>query len=202
MVNQGREISLDELLEVLGEEERSTTAEATSRVRLNRLRSLLDPIGLGGKDGLITQYRLNYSLNPEYTIRTDADEFDTLLSQIRKIPVDDPKGLALCGQALELYRGDYLQYTDKDFWFENIQEAYHKDFCQLAFDVVDRINITGNSELLSLLSQRVLAFAGSNLQLHRAVLDCIGWFSTETARKRYITQMMRSGFVADWLSTL
>ena len=202
LVNQGCEVELDELLETIWPSERSDKEESAVRVRLTRLRSFLDPIGLGGKHGLVVHHKMNFILNPDYNIRTDADEFTELLAELRRCPVEDPRGLDLCGQALELYRGTYLQYTEKDFWFESIQESYHKDFCSLALDTAERINATENSEALSLLSRRVMALAPDDLELHRAVLGCMTRFSGETVRKRYVTQMMRSGCVADWLSTL
>ena len=202
LIHQGCEVSLDELVGTVWPEDAASDTGSAVRVRLTRLRSFLDPIGLAGKQGLVIHHRLNFTLNPDYIVRTDADEFDKLLAELRRTPVEDARGLALCMQALELYRGPYLQYTNKDFWFESIQESYQKDFCFLAFNTVDRINITENSESLSLLSQRVLAFGGNDLELHRAVLACLGKYAGNTAQKRYVTQLMRSGFVADWLSAL
>lgn len=202
LVNSDRVVELAELCETIWLEGDSDNAESAARVRLNRLRSVLNTIGLGGRKGLVIQRKLIFSLNPDCNVRTDADEFTVLLAEINRTPMDDISGLALCEQALELYRGHYLQYTDKDFWFENIQESYQKDFCSLVYNTVDRINATGNSEVLDLLSKRVLALAPDNLDLHRAVIGCLTCFSGETLRKRYITQMMRSGCVADWLSKL
>lgn len=202
LVNSTREVELTELCETVWPGGDPDNAESAARVRLNRLRAALNPIGLGGRNGLVIHRMLNFTLNPDCNVRTDADEFTELLAEISRTPVDDAGGLALCKQALELYRGPYLQYTDKDFWFESIQESYQKDFCSLVYNTLDRIKATGNSEVLSLLSQRVLAFGGNDLELHRAVLACIDKFSGETVKKRYITQLMRSGFVADWLSTL
>ena len=202
LVNPNREIGMDELSEAIWPEGDPSNAESAARVRLNRLRAALNPIGLGGRNGLVIHQRMNFTLNPDCNVRTDADEFDILLAEIRRTPVDDTWGLALCKQALELYRGAYLQYTDKDFWFESIQESYQKDFCSLVYNTLERINATGKSEVLDLLSKRVLAFGGSDLELHRAVLACLDKFSGETVKKRYITQLMRSGFVADWLSAL
>ena len=202
LVNSSREVELAELCETIWPEGDPDKAESAARVRLNRLRAALNPIGLGGRKGLVIHRMLTFSLNSDCSIRTDADEFTELLAELRRCPVEDPRGLDLCGQALELYRGTYLQYTEKDFWFESIQESYHKDFCSLALDTAERINATENSEVLSLLSRRVMALAPDDLELHRAVLGCMTRFSGETVRKRYVTQMMRSGCVADWLSTL
>jgi len=202
LVNSGRLVELPELCNTIWPDGDPDNAENAARVRLNRLRSVLNTIGLGGRKGLVLQRKLIFSLNQDCSVRTDADEFTELLAEISRTPVNDTGGLALCKQALELYRGPYLQYTPKDFWFESIQESYQKDFCSLVYNTLDRINATGNSEILTLLSQRVLAFGGSDLELHRAMLACFGKFSSETVKKRYITQLMRSGFVADWLSAL
>lgn len=202
LVNQGREIGVEEIAENVYLDQDLNKAENSTRVRLTRIRSYLDPIGLGGKHGLVIHHRMNFMINPDYDVRTDVDEFTELLAEIRRCPLEDTWGLTLSKRALELYRGRYLQYTKKDYWFETIQESYNNDFCSLAFNVLDRINATGNCEMLSFLSQRTLVFAGPNLELHRAVLGCLSRFSGEAARMRYASQVMRSVHAVDWLSTL
>ena len=200
LVNRDREVELDELLGTIWPDARSVKSESAVRVRLTRLRAALEPIGLGGKHGLIVHHLLKFSLNPDYVIRTDAEEFTTLLTQLKHIPPEDPCALILCVRALELFRGPYMQYTNEDFWFESIRKSYHEDFRTLALSTVDRINATGTDEALPLLGRRALVLAAHDLELHRAVLNCYSRFSRETERRHHATQLMRSGVVADWLS--
>lgn len=202
VVNRGREVDLEELLGTIWPDEQGANAEGAARVRLNRLRAILKPLGLGGRHGLVLYSAQKYSLNPVYTVHTDADIFTELLLKLKHYSIDDPEGLALCAEGLELFRGPYLKHTKKDFWFESVQESYYNDFCHLAADTAQRISAVGETgmDLLPLLSQRVLDIAPGNLELHRAVLSCFALQNRETERRRHTTQLMRAGVVSDWIA--
>lgn len=202
IINRGREVEQHELLGSVWPERTSDEIASTDRVRLNRLRAYLKPLDLSGRHGLVLYQDQKYALNPLYDIQTDADEFTELVVKIRNCPVEDPQGLKLCGKALELYRGSYLKYTKKDFWFDKIQESYDEEFCYLAFNTVDRILATGNDKLLTLLSRRALDMLPADLELHKAILNCFSHFGRDAERKRHTTQLMRSDVIANWLSSM
>ena len=202
LVNRGREVDQEELLGTIWPERHGPEEENAARVRLNRLRAYLKPLGLDGRHGLVLYHNQKYILNPQYEICTDADCFDELMLQIRALPVNDPDGLHLCGRALELYRGPYLKYTKDDFWLDQIRESYSEEFHELVFNTVDRMLATGDDKLLRFLSSRVLDLLPSDLELHKAILNCYAHFGRDAERKRYTVQLMRTGLISDWLSSL
>ena len=202
VVNRDREVELEELLGTIWPDERGANAENAARVRLNRLRAILKLLDLGGRHGLVLYTAQKYSLNPDYPIRTDADDFTALMLRLNRCPIDDPEGLALCEAGLELFRGPFLKHTKQDFWFDSIQESYYNDFCRLAFRTAECIAAGGDGDLLPLLSRRVLDIAPTNLPLHRAVLACFSQLDRETERRRHTTQLMRAGVVSDWLNAM
>ena len=202
LVNRGREVGVEELLGTIWPERYGPEAENAARVRLNRLRDYLKPLGLNGRNGLVLYCKQKYALNPLYEIYTDTDRFDELMLKIRGISAEEPFGLQLCGKALELYRGPYLKYTKSGYWFDPIRESYDDEFHKLAFNTVDRILATGNDKLLSLLSRRALDMRPDDLALHKAILNCYARFDREPEGKRHTAQLMRAGVVAKWLSVL
>ena len=202
VVNRGREVDLDELLGTIWPDERGANAENAARVRLNRLRTFLKPLGLDGRRGLVLYHAQKYTLNPLYTIRTDAEEFMELMAALRSCPIDSPSGLELCKKALELFRGPYMKHAKKDFWFAGIQEAYDEEFNFLAFNTLERMEATGSDTLLPLLSQRALDILPDNLELHKQILNCFSQHNRETERKCHTTLLMRAGVVSNWLNAM
>lgn len=202
LVNRGREVEQEELLGTIWPERHGPEAENAARVRLNRLRAYLKPLELSGRKGLVLYHDQLYALNPEYDIFTDAEHFEDLMLQIRNCAINDPDGLLLCGMALELYRGPYLKYTKKDFWFDKIQESYSEEFYDLAFNTVDRILATGDDKQLAVLSRKALDLLPADLELHKAILNCYAHFGREAERKRHTAQLMRVDVIADWLTSM
>lgn len=202
LVNRGREVDQDELLGTIWPERYGPEAENAARVRLNRLRAYLKPLDLSGRHGLVLYHERKYALNLSYDIRTDADEFDGLMAGIRRCPPEDPRGLELCGRALELYRGPYLKDTKRDFWFDAVQKYYSEEFSYLAFNTADRILSVGNDKCLPLLSGRALELLPADLELHKAILNCYAHFGHEAERKRHTVQLMRADVIAGWLSSM
>lgn len=199
LVNRGREVEQEELLGTIWPERYGPEAENAARVRLNRLRAYLKPLGLSGRHGLVLYQNQKYMLNPLYDVCTDADRFAALVAEVRNCALTDPHGLQLCGWALEIYRGSYLKYTKSDFWFDQIRESYAEEFHYLACNTVDRILATGNDKCLSLLGQRALDILPDDLELHKAILNCYTKFNREAERKRHTTQLMRVSLVTNWL---
>ena len=116
LAHREREVTMAELHAALPVD----GGEAAYRVRLNRLREALAPLGLDGKSGLVQFGGGIYRLNPRYTLDTDVDRFLDLMAQIRACPVEDPAGLSLCKEALALYRSyqemlhkGMMQYGEK-----------------------------------------------------------------------------------------
>ena len=80
LVNAGREVSLEELLGTVWPDDPDINTQYAANIRLRRLREALTPLHLQGKTGLVLYENGRYSLNPDYTLRTDTGEVFDLLS--------------------------------------------------------------------------------------------------------------------------
>ena len=107
LANPGREVSGRELDRELWPERAKGSTDNNLRVRLHRLRESLAPLGLDGPEGLVLSCGGRIFLNPDIPVQTDTEQFTALLRREGALPTGDPEGLALCAQALELYRGAF-----------------------------------------------------------------------------------------------
>ena len=98
------------------------------RVRLLRLREMLEPILPERGKPLITFKAGRYGLEPEYTLRFDTDNFSNLLKRIDTYPLNDPEGLKCCQEALKLLRGPFLAYTEDATWLVKYRAFYRREF--------------------------------------------------------------------------
>lgn len=108
LVNPDRGVTSEELWEEVWTD-RETERAGADRVRLHRLRKALEPLHLDGQNGLVLFHTANYQINPECDITFDTDELFEILTRLRAVPADEPDGLELCRQGLELFRGRFWQ---------------------------------------------------------------------------------------------
>ena len=133
LVNAGRDVGQDELQTNLWPDKPEANAEGASRVRVRRLREALTPLHLDGRNGFVLFRKYVYSLNLKYNLYTDAELFLDLVKQIEKSETDDSQGMELCIQALQLFRGDFLEYTTPAPWLEIYRKTYHSQLSKLAW---------------------------------------------------------------------
>ena len=200
LANAGRAVSQSELSkQALGaEEEESGNA---IRSRLNRVRKLLDPLQLGGVNGLIIYYFEQYIFNPEYTIYTDADRFNLLMRQVRKLPPEDPQGLAVCAEALELFRGQFLEHTRDAEWLRTYQEAYKKEFEALAKSTLERLRIFDDDKAIDLLINRAPQILPEAEELHKAIVAYLVEKKMTIEVIKYVACLTRDG-QPEWTKAL
>ena len=131
-----------------------------ARIRLYRLRGMLDPLHLGGTNGLICFFAGNYALNPKYTLHFDTEEFLELIKRSESISYADENGIALCVRALELYRGPLFENTSNAPWLMRQRGIYHAKFCKLGQSLINRMKALDTDVAFPLLWQRAAVVAG------------------------------------------
>ncbi len=87
--------------------------ENASRVRLNRLREALAPLGLDGKSGLVQWTGTGYRLNPRYHLEVDEDR---LIALADRVGPDPTANTALRAEAKTLLTGPYLGRSQAALW--------------------------------------------------------------------------------------
>ena len=189
LANAGREVDSGELERALWPGRAET--ENNLRVRLHRLREALAPLGLDGPEGLVLYCAGRFALNPDIPIQTDGERFSALLRREGRAAPEDRDGLTACGQALELYRGPFLEYTAPAPWLEGYRAQYARQFRTLAWHTLRRIQSTGDDGLLELLCRRAAWAAPGDQELQDRLIH-------QLAASRRQTELLRHMAQLDW----
>ena len=126
--NRGREVEQDELLDAVLPGGAASDTGSNSRVRLVRARKALEPLRLNDvNDGLVLFSAGKYSINPAYNICSDEDMFLDIKRRLKSVPAAEPMGAVLCCQAIELFRGPYLDDSSPRPWIDKYRRTYARE---------------------------------------------------------------------------
>jgi len=201
LANAGREITQEELQDAILPGGAESDTDGNARVRLTRARKVLEPLHLNGaKRGLILFNFGKYSVNPEYDIYSDEACFLELKRKIKASPVGDPAGMELCIEAIELFRGPYLDDVQTRPWIDSYRRAYANEFAALGLDTLSRVEALGDARAVPLLCRRAVAIAPDAEELHKALVKYLVEQKEEVELLRYISQLARTG--VEWVSKL
>lgn len=193
LVNPGREVPLGELLENIWTNNEEINIQYAANIRLRRLREALAPLFLDGPKGLIFYHDGLYSLNPNIELETDEKIFWRLMKRIRSAPMDEPGGLALCAQALELYRGRFMEHTKQAPWLASFRTFYDQEFCDLARETLGRMKALDDDRHVGLLGLRAATVIPEEEELHRELTQYMNERGREIELMRYRVQLARYG---------
>ncbi|MDO4515568.1 MAG: hypothetical protein Q4C76_00335 [Bacillota bacterium] len=171
LVHRTREVDPEELAAALWPDNPKAAGENAARVRLNRLREALTPLGLEGKSGLVQYAGGRYRLNPRYILDTDEDRFLDLLARLRGCPAEDPAGLTLCLEALTLAAGPYLGKTGDAPWAAPYRACFRRAFAGLARDTLARTRTLEDPRAVDLLCRRVPDLLPGDAAIHDELCD-------------------------------
>lgn len=200
LVNRGRDVSQEELFETVWAAAEEDNTENAARVRLRRLREALQPLGLDKGNRLIYFHRGYYSLNPDYEIQCDTDQFVGLSIALQGRPNSDPAGLQLSKDLLELLRGPFLQHTQDAPWLNGYRSYYNSAFCALVPNILERMSALQDYRLVPLLCSRAIVMAPGEEELHRKIIGFLVEQKQEFELVRYISKLTRTNDGAKWLN--
>ena len=192
LANPGREVSGRELDRELWPERAKGSTDNNLRVRLHRLRESLAPLGLDGPEGLVLSCGGRIFLNPDIPVQTDTEQFTALLRREGALPTGDPEGLALCAQALELYRGAFLEHTAPAPWLDAYRAQYARQFRTLAWRTLRRMDAVGADGPLELLCRRAAWAAPGDSALHGELIRCLAQYQRQVELIRHVAQLKLS----------
>lgn len=108
-------ISQGELFGLLWGEEGTSNPVNALKTMFHRVRTMLDGLGSDAGHTLIVRRDGNYTWNNAVSLTLDTEEFEALCQKAES--QEDPEArLALCLEALDLYRGDFLSKLSAEPW--------------------------------------------------------------------------------------
>lgn len=137
VVFQKKDISANELIEVIWAEDPGVNPGGALKTLMFRSRKLLEPLEIPPQK-LLVQQRGSYAWTQEYPTTLDIDEFEAICSRVlTSEEVDEDTALSLCLEGLELYKGDFLPKSEYESWVIPISAYYHSLYQKLVYKTIE-----------------------------------------------------------------
>ena len=131
-----REISADELVDVIWSDDNNVNPTNALKTLIFRTRKLLEPFNLSTQQ-LISQNRGSYCWNSEVPLSLDSSEFEALCEQSKQPGLTEAQQLEYLLQAIRLYKGDFLPKIAWDPWVIPVSRHYHTLFVHAAMQAIE-----------------------------------------------------------------
>ncbi|MDO4482133.1 MAG: BTAD domain-containing putative transcriptional regulator [Bacillota bacterium] len=121
-----RTVLQNELTDILWEEgEENYNSTSALRTNFYRARTMLNALGEDAGHDIIIRKNGGYTINPEYTVRLDAEEFGNLIQKASKSE-DKGKKLDYLLKALDLYKGDFMSRQSSEPWIRSLSLGFQE----------------------------------------------------------------------------
>lgn len=164
-----REISPDELIELIWGDEDSSNPLGALKTLLFRSRKLLEPLDFPTRN-LIVQQRGSYTWGPDSSTIVDADLFEDFVKQASVEGLSDEKRTELLLEAIALYQGDFLPQSGWEYWVVPISAYYHSLYLDVVHQAVDLLFEVEDYATIIDVCQRALAIENYDESLHCSLI--------------------------------
>lgn len=197
IVSHTREISNDELIELLWPDESSENPMTALKVLLHRLRNVLDELNYPME--LIISTNGTYSWNNAAEFTIDAEEFEQYYKEALPVSVGLEKKVSLLTKALLLYKGDFLAKMSNEQWLVPLTEYYRSIYQKAVAEMVSTLYMLGRISTAVDVCESALLVNPFDEGLHylyiKALIDS-GQTRKAKAQYNYASDMVRKKFGA------
>lgn len=168
---RAREISQNELIELLWSEEDSDESVNTLKTLLHRTRSALDDVSGGKGKNVIICRRGTYAWNNAYETTVDAEDFEKHCHLASASEGKEKLGHLL--DAISLYKGDFLPKTATELWAVPIATYYHNLYLGVVHEAIDILNAEAQFDAIIEICQQAVAIDPFDEKLHLAMIQTL-----------------------------
>ncbi|MDR0434524.1 MAG: hypothetical protein LBH21_05600 [Gracilibacteraceae bacterium] len=127
LINRRRELSQDDLVELLVKDDRSVNPGNIIKNIVYRLRNVLDEYGLPSKQYILCKKSV-YSWNMSVPCEVDVELFENKWKKAGQADVSDEERIQLYSEAIDLYQGRFLPRAAYEEWAVPYSSFYHRVF--------------------------------------------------------------------------
>ena len=136
IANHNRDISQEELINLLWGEKNSENPVGALKTSLHRLRSCLAELELPDGQEIIINSMGTYAFNNRLECEIDFDRFEALYKKSISAQSEKEK-TNIYLQAIELYRGDFLGRSRDDSWVAPLNAYYHSLYVRIVRETIE-----------------------------------------------------------------
>ena len=185
-----RNVTQEELIEVLWGDSDISDPVNTLKTLLHRARNMLESLGLPDGKRVLLYRRGVYSWSPELNLQTDIDEFDRLSAQFSAAS-RSPEGLDAAIRAVALYQGDFLPSASGSPWAISLRTHYHSRFLQLCGEAANILQSMGSSDRALELARAATAMDPYDEPSHLLYMELLSAFGAQQAAIQHYTYVTK-----------
>lgn len=189
-----REISQNELLDSLWEDETSDNPAGALKTQMHRLRAMLSELGYDKE--IIINTRGTYAFNNSANFTIDAEEFEKLCKRSQNTN-DENEKLDCLKRAIALYKGDFLPKISLEQWVVPINTYYHSIYIKAVHKAIELLYKKGQLHEVAELCRKAMIFDPYDEPLHYnliKVLAELGDQQNAKAAYKYVTDLFYNKF--------
>ena len=178
-------VSQEHYLSLLGGGENSADPNGKLKAMFYRARTMLNQINTDAGHDWIIRKNGTYAWNTDIPLRLDAEEFEQLCKTAESTVGKEEK-LGLYLQALDLYKGDFLQKLAMDPWVMPINVYYHQMYLNACEQALELLEESQRWEDMISLCRKALKIEPYSEELCQHLMKaCIQTGSRAEARRAY-----------------
>lgn len=189
-----REISQNELLEALWEDESSDNPAGALKTQMHRLRAMLSELGYEGE--IIINTRGTYALNNSIDFSIDAEEFEELCKKGQRAEGEKEK-MEYFRRAITVYKGDFLPKISLERWVVPINTYYRALYIKTVHLACDLMYNQGRLHDVADICRKAIIIDPYDEPLHYnliKVLAELGDQQNAKAAYKYVTDLFYNKF--------
>ena len=170
ITHSNREVSQDELIDVLWPDENIENPANTLKTILHRARSAVSELGVENAHSYISYRRGAYSWTPIEPCLVDIHEFERLCLSGEKSSRDNTSKIENIIKAIELYKGDFLPKNALDHWVIPLFSYYRTRFTTAVHDATTYFTAAGRNEEIIPLCQKGITIDPYEEYFHQSLI--------------------------------
>lgn len=194
IVHHDRQISQNELIELLWENEKSENPLGALKTQMHRARATLKELNIG--EEVIISIGGTYAFNNKLDFSIDAEDFERLCKQSRN-ETDSTKKLEICLNALELYKGDFLPKSTLEQWVMPIYTYYKSLFVRTVHDTIEMLDANNDKAKIIEICRQAVILDPYDEKIHYYLIKALSDSGEQAQAKEhydYVTNLFYTKF--------
>ena len=165
-----RDISPDELVDVLWHNDEIDNPSSALKNLVYRVRTILVSHGIPGAKNIILCQRGTYSWNNALTTTVDIEEFERLIREADEKESQPAEQLDLYMQALSYYKGDLLPKSAFEEWVVPLSTYYHSLYVKCVEKTIRLLMDAGRYQEIAHIAQQAIVIDQFDESFHEALI--------------------------------
>lgn len=191
-----REISQNEMFEVLWPDDNVEDPANTLKTLLHRARNTLSQLGIEDDKQLIYYRRGTYRWNPSIDYTVDVEQYEQLCTLAFSSRNEEDR-LDLFLHAINLYKGDFLPKSSLELWAVPIHTYYRSQYIKIVHEVLSMLQRAGRFDEIIKVCWKAVSIDPYDEDLHYALIQSLvatGAQRTALQHYEYVTDLYFNQF--------